>query len=203
MKLVGGDSGRVEREEFVEQVLLAPSERAVVDVLVERPGELALEHRTPARVYQLATIAVPGERAGRSRAAAFEVLRRAPELEVERRQLDAWLAAPPDKVMALVAQMDDPAAMPAGAGPVTYACPMHPEVTSDQPGRCPKCGMKLLASQPGSQPTADHDDMAMHHDDAAMHHGAGHDAMTPTVAPSATAPRTGSSGKTTWSRSTG
>jgi FtsP/CotA-like multicopper oxidase with cupredoxin domain len=24
---------------------------------------------------------------------------------------------------------------------------MHPEVTSDEPGRCPKCGMKLLASQ--------------------------------------------------------
>jgi FtsP/CotA-like multicopper oxidase with cupredoxin domain len=37
--------------------------------------------------------------------------------------------------------------MPASAGPVTYACPMHPEVTGDEPGRCPKCGMKLLASQ--------------------------------------------------------
>jgi FtsP/CotA-like multicopper oxidase with cupredoxin domain len=43
--------------------------------------------------------------------------------------------------------MDDPAAMPAGAGPVVYACPMHPEVTSTEPGRCPKCGMKLLATQ--------------------------------------------------------
>ena len=86
------------------------------------------------------------ERAERSRAGEFEALRRAPELEAERRQLDRWLAAPPDKVLALVAQMDDPAAMPEGAGPVTYACPMHPEVTSDEPGRCPKCGMKLLAT---------------------------------------------------------
>ncbi|MFQ6108842.1 MAG: heavy metal-binding domain-containing protein [Candidatus Aminicenantales bacterium] len=24
-----------------------------------------------------------------------------------------------------------------------YTCPMHPEVKSDKPGKCPKCGMKL------------------------------------------------------------
>jgi FtsP/CotA-like multicopper oxidase with cupredoxin domain len=147
MKLVGGDSGRYEREEFISEVLLAPSERAVVDVLVDRPGEFALEHQTPARTYRLATITVREDQATASLAHEFEVLRTAPELGAERRGLDAWLAAPPDKVLALVAQMDDPAGPQQGAGPVTYACPMHPEVTSDQPGRCPKCGMKLLATQ--------------------------------------------------------
>src|SRR5215211_9113185 len=25
-----------------------------------------------------------------------------------------------------------------------YVCPMHPEVTSDEPGSCPKCGMDLV-----------------------------------------------------------
>lgn len=31
------------------------------------------------------------------------------------------------------------------AGGHTYACPMHPEVTSTQPGqKCPKCGMELV-----------------------------------------------------------
>lgn len=25
-----------------------------------------------------------------------------------------------------------------------YTCPMHPEIISDKPGRCPKCGMKLV-----------------------------------------------------------
>jgi FtsP/CotA-like multicopper oxidase with cupredoxin domain len=147
MKLVGGDSGRVERQEFVESVVLAPSERVVVDVLVERPGELYLEHHTPDRVYRLATLAVATDRVVSSAAGEFQVLGTAPELAAERQQLDRWLAAPPDKVLALVAQMDDPAALPAGAGPVTYACPMHPEVVSDQPGRCPQCGMKLLATQ--------------------------------------------------------
>jgi FtsP/CotA-like multicopper oxidase with cupredoxin domain len=137
-------------------VVLAPSERAVVDVLVERPGELALEHHTPDRSYRLATVTVAEEQAAPSPAAqAFDQLRRAPELAAERGQLDRWLAAAPDKVLALVAQMDDPAAMPAGAGPVTYACPMHPEVTSTEPGRCPKCGMKLLATQaPAAAPAS-------------------------------------------------
>ena len=43
------------RETFVEEVLLAPSERAVVDVLFDRPGEVQLEHRTPGHTYQLGT----------------------------------------------------------------------------------------------------------------------------------------------------
>ena len=28
--------------------------------------------------------------------------------------------------------------------PVTYTCPMHPEIHSNKPGNCPKCGMKLV-----------------------------------------------------------
>jgi FtsP/CotA-like multicopper oxidase with cupredoxin domain len=169
MKLVGGDGGRIEHEELIDQVLLAPSERAVVDVLVEQPGELVLQHQTPHRTYQLAHLHVQDQLGRRSSAAQFFELRTAPELAAERHQLEEWLAAPPDKTLALVAQMDDPTAMPESAGPVTYACPMHPEVTSDQPGRCPKCGMKLLAVEPDSQLLPDHH-LATHHHDAGMHH---------------------------------
>ncbi|MFA5780289.1 MAG: heavy metal-binding domain-containing protein [Elusimicrobiota bacterium] len=29
----------------------------------------------------------------------------------------------------------------------TYVCPMHPEIKSDKPGKCPECGMKLKKKQ--------------------------------------------------------
>jgi hypothetical protein len=31
--------------------------------------------------------------------------------------------------------------------PVVYVCPMHPDVNSKLPGKCPKCNMKLVASK--------------------------------------------------------
>jgi Heavy metal binding domain len=37
---------------------------------------------------------------------------------------------------------------PAGAA-AAYACPMHPEVTSTAPGKCPKCGMELVKRRKG------------------------------------------------------
>jgi len=30
---------------------------------------------------------------------------------------------------------------------VVYTCPMHPEVISDKPGSCPKCGMFLVKKE--------------------------------------------------------
>lgn len=33
-----------------------------------------------------------------------------------------------------------------------YRCPMHPEVVSDKPGRCPKCGMQLQLQKDGGSP---------------------------------------------------
>ena len=30
---------------------------------------------------------------------------------------------------------------------VQYTCTMHPDVLSDKPGKCPKCGMKLVKKE--------------------------------------------------------
>ena len=59
---------------------------------------------------------------------------------------------------------------PDAVGGGTWLCPMHPEVTSDHPGRCPKCGMFLQPADGGDAPAAQHHDH-QHHD---HQHATGH-----------------------------
>jgi FtsP/CotA-like multicopper oxidase with cupredoxin domain len=154
MKLVGGDSGHHEREEFVDEVILAPSERVVVDVLFDKPGPVTLEHRTPERTYPLAEVAVAEERAEPELAEEFESLRVNADLSAERERIASYVEAAPDKTLAFVAEMDmgEPETE---AGTAVYACPMHEDIVATWEGKCPKCGMKLLASPGGTaRPTA-------------------------------------------------
>ena len=145
MKLVGGDSGRVEHEQFVEDVILAPSERVVVDVCFETPGQLVLEHRTPDRTYKLADITVTDEQATPPLTEAFSELRTAPELAAERERLMPLVDALPNKTLAFQAEMDMGEPDVGEGETLLYVCPMHPEVTSEIPDHCPQCGMKLIA----------------------------------------------------------
>jgi FtsP/CotA-like multicopper oxidase with cupredoxin domain len=60
----------------------------------------------------------------------------------ERERIAPHIDVQPDKTLAFIAEMDMEA--PEGDGPTGYVCPMHPQVTSEEPGHCPDCGMKLL-----------------------------------------------------------
>lgn len=58
MKLVGGDSGAYEKASFVDSVILAPSERAIVDVYFDKDRTYEMRNNTPISSYELGTITV-------------------------------------------------------------------------------------------------------------------------------------------------
>ena len=160
MKLVGGDSGRYEHETFVDEVRLAPSERAIVDVLFEQAGDVRLEHRPPGDVYVLGAFTVSGTSTA-TPASTYDACRIDPELAAERAALAADLEREPDKVLGFTALM--PVLYGAGDTPASsYTCPMHPEIVATEPGTCPKCHMKLVPAAAGAAPEphghASHDD---------------------------------------------
>ena len=45
--------------------------------------------------------------------------------------------------------------------PITYTCPMHPEIHAAKPGNCSKCGMKLIKEMPKAGMPQKHDEMQM------------------------------------------
>jgi Cu+-exporting ATPase len=69
-----------------------------------------------------------------------------------------------------------------------YVCPMHPEVRSDAPGRCPKCGMNLVRDTGegpsgvahGAQPASQADSHTHAHQHA--HHGQSEALAVPSMA---------------------
>jgi FtsP/CotA-like multicopper oxidase with cupredoxin domain len=74
MKLVGGDSGAYEKASFVNSVLLAPSERAIVDVYFPNTGTYDLQNKTPNTTYTLGAVVVSNEKADTSYAQVFNQL---------------------------------------------------------------------------------------------------------------------------------
>ncbi len=157
MKLIGGDSGRYERETFIDEVLIAPSERVVVDVLFDRVGDVRLEHKTPDQTYELGVFSVVDVQ-NSAADDSFKLLRVDPELSATHESIAEDVQRPPDKVLAFVSSMpllyggDD-------KGASAYTCPMHPEIIRSEPGRCPKCGMNLIPSS--SSAMVGHE---LHHD---------------------------------------
>jgi FtsP/CotA-like multicopper oxidase with cupredoxin domain len=158
MKLVGGDSGRYERHAFVEDVLLSPSERAIVDVLFETAGTFTIAHNTPTQSYMLGAINVTDDPIDESLVAQFEELRTCPDLTAERARIDALRDRAPDKTLAFESLMPllygDP-----NATADAWTCPMHPEVVTSEQGTCPECGMKLIAASPSAWTCPMHPDV--------------------------------------------
>ena len=215
MKLVGGDSGRVEREEFVDDVLLAPSERAVVDVLFDerggrrwstarpgRPTRSRVDRRRTTRPSRRWASRLLRDNADLSPSATGSRPTSRPSPTGRSPSSRRWTCprrgragrlhlpdAPPSRreLGGQVPEMRDEAhAGRADAGRPADACPMHPEITATWARRVPEVRHDLRRDRMTTPGGHEHG----HHD---HDHG---------DRPRPRRHRAASSGRTTWSRST-
>lgn len=106
MKLVGADVGRYAREAIVDEVLLAPGERRVVDVFFEKSGTYTMLHQAPGKDTILGTVTVSTEAVTTSFAQDFAVLRTNEAVATEMRTLvTTYQSQAPDKSLRLSLDM--------------------------------------------------------------------------------------------------
>lgn len=95
-KVVGGDNGRIEKEVMITDVVIAPSERYVLEVFYSLPGTYTITHRGK----KMGTVVV--EPSGTNRTTAFEVLRdNSVDYASLRGDMQSLLARTPDKQLRL------------------------------------------------------------------------------------------------------
>ncbi|HUF29145.1 MAG TPA: multicopper oxidase domain-containing protein, partial [Gemmatimonadaceae bacterium] len=117
MKVVASDLGRYEREEWVDNVVIAPAERYVVDVQFDAPGEAALVNRVHAidpifaRFFEemdtLGIVEVVAERAIPDLAGDFATLRAPAAVAADIGRYRAHFAREPDLALTLTLELGE------------------------------------------------------------------------------------------------
>ncbi|MEO6077243.1 MAG: multicopper oxidase family protein [Candidatus Andersenbacteria bacterium] len=105
LKLVGADGGAYQKDEWRNTVIIAPSERAIVEVLFDKSGTLAIENRTPDTTYPLGTIQVSDTPVVTSYAKEFATLKIHGEVMKSVEAMRLYFDKVPDKRIVLNVDM--------------------------------------------------------------------------------------------------
>lgn len=105
MKLVGGDSGTYEKDEWVEIVLIGPSERAIVEVLFDKSGIYAIQNKTPEGTSALGSVSVSEETTMSSNSTSFPLLKSRDEVIKSIDPFRPYFTKAPDKRLRLSVEM--------------------------------------------------------------------------------------------------
>lgn len=117
MKLVAGDLSRFEEEEWVDNVVIAPGQRYVVETMFERPGEVALVNTVAGVshvlggferiVDTLAVFEVSDEPGAADHGEAYRTLRSHPEVVAEMEAVRRHSERAPDRELVLGLQVGE------------------------------------------------------------------------------------------------
>lgn len=105
IKLVGGDSGRYEQEKIIDEILIAPSERAIVEVSFDTLGTYSIHHRTPDRTSELGRIVVENAPTQDLGPGFLSRLREDEDFLRDRKKYESFLSTAPDKSLRLTLGM--------------------------------------------------------------------------------------------------
>lgn len=105
MKLVGSDLGLYEREGYVENVIISPAERYILEVLFENPGEHHLINKNPHAQYDLVTIKVGDEPVDENLAGSFNRLRTIETVAEDIARFSDEFERSPDAILRLTLDM--------------------------------------------------------------------------------------------------
>lgn len=104
LKLIGNDGGFYEQESWADSVIIAPSERRVIEAYFNQPGNYEVRNVNPLETYTLGTITVTPEPAIPSYAAHFVTLRDKASVQAETEPLRAYANQAPDASLKLTIQ---------------------------------------------------------------------------------------------------
>ena len=105
MKLVGADGGAYEHDDWSDGVVLAPSERAIIEVLFNTPGTFVIQNKTPDKIFPLGNVVVSDQSVSTSYAAEFDTLRTHDETVKSIDPFRSDFAKEPDKRLSLSVAM--------------------------------------------------------------------------------------------------
>ncbi len=104
IKLVGGDSGRYEKEMLVDSVVIAPAERYIVETYFDKQGPYRLLHVTPEKTYVLGSVNVLESQA-MDKSTQFLSLKENKDIEANLEPLKKYLNIDPDYQIDLTIEM--------------------------------------------------------------------------------------------------
>lgn len=119
IKLIGSDVGRYEKEEWADAVILAPAERAIIEVQFAQSGQYELRHIAGGRNIALATIRVTDTPAQPSYAASFGTLQENADVIADIDTVRSYFDKPVDKKLRLTIDMHG------GMGMMNHGGMMH------------------------------------------------------------------------------
>ena len=133
----GGDSGHYEREEMVEAPSRAVRARSWSTSSSRKQASSSSSIGRPSAPIGLRPSKSPRTDRRPQPPRCSESYGRNHDMAELRERIKPYRRCAPDKTLSFVAEMD--MGVPEGV-PVSYVCPMHPEVVSEEPGSCPKWG---------------------------------------------------------------